>query len=204
MQETKRAWSRFSTPDDLAATAVNNVNANYRARLSTLERMAIYIAAHVGTPGFFLLIGLWTISWVLWNIYAPSAYRVDSGMEFAVWIFISNAIQILLMPLLLIAQNLQSRHDTLRAENDYQVTVESKQEIEVVLAHLYLLSENMKAVMDHLQISEEAVRAKDRIPDIVEERFAERQQQLLNEMSLQLAKTHTEALERAKKLNGLK
>jgi len=46
-------------------THVRDVNAEHKAQLSTLERMAVYITNRVGTPGFFLIIITWTITWIL-------------------------------------------------------------------------------------------------------------------------------------------
>lgn len=204
MDGSNNRWWYQSPQGSMLTKDVRNVNDEYCSNLSLMERMAIFMAERVGTPGFFLIIAVWTLGWVLWNLYGPKEYRFDIGMRFEVWIFVSNALQILLMPLLLIAQNLQSRHDELRAENDFQTTVESKKEIEVILAHLYMLNENVKGIMDHLEISQEALRKKNGIPDLVEEQFAERQQQLLNEMAIKLAMTHESALEQVKKFNGLK
>jgi len=182
---------------ELPTSTLRNVNEEHEASLSMLEQMAVFISTRVGTPGFFLLILVWTGSWVLWNSMAPVELRVDSGLEFAVWIFISNVLQISLMPLLLIAQNLQSRHDEMRAENDFQTTLKSEQELEVILGHLYTLNAKVNAIMDHLEISDAAVRAKDGVPDIVEEEFAKRQQERLDAMALKLAQTHEAALQRS-------
>jgi uncharacterized membrane protein len=57
-------------------------------------------------------------------------------MGFVFWLFISNMIQIFLMPLIMIGQNLQARHAELRAEYDLEVNVKAEQEIEVILHHL--------------------------------------------------------------------
>jgi uncharacterized membrane protein len=39
-------------------------------------------------------------------------------------------IQIMLMPLIMVGQNLQGRHSELRAENDFEVNVKAEMEIE--------------------------------------------------------------------------
>lgn len=174
---------------------VRDINAEHLAGLSTLERMAVYIAERVGTPGFFLIIAVWTVVWVLWNQLAPRPLRFDNGMEFAIWIFISNVIQICLMPLLLIAQNLQSRHDKLQAENDFAVMRQSEQAIEAVLGHLHLLNRDLQSVMAHLGMDVTQSTPSDRVPDVAEEEFAQRQQQLLDQMAQTLAQTHEKVLQ---------
>ena len=57
-------------------------------------------------------------------------------MGFVLWLFISNLIQILLMPLIMVGQNIQGRHADARAENDLEVNVKAEEEIEVILQHL--------------------------------------------------------------------
>jgi len=52
------------------------------------------------------------------------------------WLFISNMIQIFLMPLIMIGQNLQGRHAERRAEADFEVNVKAEREIETILLHL--------------------------------------------------------------------
>ncbi|HEX2949743.1 MAG TPA: DUF1003 domain-containing protein [Armatimonadota bacterium] len=175
---------------------VRNINVEHHAGLSALERMAVAISDHVGTPGFFLLIAGWTVIWVLWNSFAPAHLCFDRAMEFTVWIFISNVIQICLLPLLMVAQNLQTRHDELRAENEYLLNVRSEQEIEVILGHLHMLDEKINTIMEHLDIPTEQTSHPDRVPDVAEEEFAQRQQELLDQMALKLAQTHENVLQR--------
>lgn len=52
------------------------------------------------------------------------------------WLFISNMLQIFLMPLLMIGQNLQGRHAEIRARSDYEVKVKAESEVDAILMHL--------------------------------------------------------------------
>jgi uncharacterized membrane protein len=45
-------------------------------------------------------------------------------------------IQILLMPLIMVGQNLQGRHAEMRAESDYEVNVRAEEEIEHIIRRL--------------------------------------------------------------------
>jgi uncharacterized membrane protein len=89
---------------------VRNANAEVRQNLSSLDRLALWITNHVGTMGFFIIIFCWTSFWLSWNIFAPRELRFDPSPAFVLWLFISNMIQIFLMPLIMIGQNLQGRH----------------------------------------------------------------------------------------------
>jgi len=105
-----------------------------RSRLSTLDRIALFITQHVGTMGFFLIILAWTVIWLGINFFSP--WKFDPPMGFVFYLFISNVIQILLMPLIMVGQNLQGMHSEARAEHDLEVNVKAEHEIEVVLQHL--------------------------------------------------------------------
>jgi uncharacterized membrane protein len=104
--------------------------------VSILDKLAVWITERVGTIGFFLLITAWTVLWLGWNLLAPLSLRFDPAMGFVFWLFISNVIQILLMPLIMLGQNIQGRHSELRAQHDLEVNVRAEQEIEVILNHL--------------------------------------------------------------------
>jgi uncharacterized membrane protein len=125
-------------PDALLArrSPVRNVNATHEAQLGALERGALLITQRVGTMGFFLLIVTWTLLWLGWNLLAPKAWQFDPPSAFVFWLFISNMIQIFLMPLIMVGQNLQSRHAEMRAESDFEVNLKAEDEIETVLRHL--------------------------------------------------------------------
>lgn len=117
-------------------STVINVNKQHKQSLSGLERLAVWITDNVGTMGFFLIIFIWTILWLGWNWLGPVDRRFDPAPAFVFWLFISNMIQIFLMPLIMVGQNLQSRHAELRAEADFHVNVKSEEEIEKILEHL--------------------------------------------------------------------
>jgi len=115
---------------------LRDVNQEAKDRLSLLDRLAVWITARVGTMGFFLLIFSWSAVWLAWNFLAPKRLQFDPPMAFVFWLFISNLIQILLMPLIMVGQNIQGRHAELRADSDLEINVKAESEIEVILAHL--------------------------------------------------------------------
>ena len=117
-------------------TPVRDVNAEFDSGLSPLERVAVWITDHVGSMGFFLIIFVWTILWLGWNALGPKAMRFDPFPAFVLWLFLSNMIQIFLMPLIMVGQNLQSRHSEARAQSDFEVNVKAEREIEAILLHL--------------------------------------------------------------------
>jgi len=80
---------------------LRNVNMEHRGRLSSLDVFAIWITSNIGKMGFFFVIFFWTVIWIGWNTLGPESYAFDPYPAFVLWLFISNMIQIFLMPLLL-------------------------------------------------------------------------------------------------------
>jgi len=137
---------------------MRNINVEMRENLSRLDRLAVWITTHVGTMGFFLVILLWTVLWLGWNFLTPPALQFDAPMGFVFWLFLSNLIQILLMPLIMVGQNVIGRHAEARAEHDLQINIKNEQEIEVILHHLEHQNDILLAMMRKLGVDiEEAL-----------------------------------------------
>ena len=107
-----------------------------KENISFMDKLAVWITDHVGSMGFFLLIFVWTASWLGWNILAPKNLRFDPFPAFVLWLFISNMIQLFLLPLIMLGQNIQSKHSDLRAEADFKINTQAELEIETILLHL--------------------------------------------------------------------
>jgi uncharacterized membrane protein len=130
-----------------------NVNKEIFEKLSTLDRLACWITNRVGTMGFFLIVLVWTVVWLGWNLLAPKGLQFDPPTAFVFWLFISNLIQLLLMPLIMVGQNIQGRHSEKRAEHDLEVNVRAEAEIEVVLQHLEYQNTILIAMVEKLGVS---------------------------------------------------
>jgi len=152
------------------AHPLRNTYAETMARLGLLDRLAVWITAHVGTMGFFIVIFGWTAVWLGWNFLAPSRLQFDPPMGFVFWLFISNLIQLLLMPLIMVGQNIQGQHAEARAEHDLEVNVKAEKEIEVILHHLEQQNDMLIALIEKQGIKLEealarrALRAQQGVP----------------------------------------
>lgn len=113
-----------------------NANIRHKERLSKLDKVALWITTKVGSMGFFMVVFTWSASWIVWNTMAPLHLRFDPYPAFVLWLIISNMLQIFLMPLIMVGQNLQSRHSEIRAEEDYLINKKAELEIETILTHL--------------------------------------------------------------------
>ncbi len=119
-----------------AKRELRNINKLHKESFSPLERFAVWITKRVGSMGFFIIVLVWTLCWLGWNIFAPNGMRFDPFPAFVLWLFISNMIQLFLLPLLMIGQNLQSRHAEFRAEADFETNLRSEKDLEIILSHL--------------------------------------------------------------------
>lgn len=107
-----------------------------KSELSPLDRFALHISRHVGSMSFFIVLTVWTVGWLIWNLLGPVEYRFDPAPGFVIWLFVSNLIQLVLLPLLMVSQNIESKIADQRAEADFKINERSEREIEVIIAHL--------------------------------------------------------------------
>jgi uncharacterized membrane protein len=131
---------------------LRNTHQEVHSRLNLLDRVALFITKYVGTMGFFMLIFVWTVGWLGWNLFGPKGTRFDPAMGFVLYLFICNVIQILLMPLIMVGQNLQGMHSEARAEHDLEINVKAEQEIEVILQHLEYQNEILMKMVEKLGV----------------------------------------------------
>lgn len=130
---------------------LKNINVEHKERLTKLERFAIWITSRIGSMGFFFIIFVWTLFWLSWNTLVSQEFRFDPFPAFVLWLFISNMIQILLLPLIMVGQNLQGRHSEARAEADFEVNFKAEREIEAILTHLEHQDELILQVLKELK-----------------------------------------------------
>jgi uncharacterized membrane protein len=131
---------------------LRNVSETVEAKISKLDKLALWITSHVGTMGFFIAIFVWTVLWLGWNLLAPREMQFDPPSAFVFWLFISNLIQIMLMPLIMVGQNILGRHADERSEHDLEVNIKAEREIEVVLRHLEYQNAILIAIVGKLGV----------------------------------------------------
>ncbi len=115
---------------------IKNVHKETRLKFSLLERFAVMVTHLVGTLGFFFLLTIWTVAWLVWNTRGPVELRFDPAPAFVIWLFASNIIQLILLPLIMVGQNIESKFSERRAQADFELNQKAEHEIEVIIAHL--------------------------------------------------------------------
>jgi len=113
-----------------------NVNAVHRSKLSGMDKLALVVTNKIGTMGFFFILAIWAGVWIIWNTILPKPLRFDPFPAFVLLLFVTNIIEILLMPLIMVGQNIQGKHAEIRSEHDYETDKKAEREIETILLRL--------------------------------------------------------------------
>lgn len=135
-------------------TRIIDVNREHKESFTKLEKVALYTTDKIGTMGFFFLVSIWTILWLLWNTVGPESLRFDAYPSFVLWLLISNIIQLAFLPLIMVGQNLQNRHAEVRAQNDFEINVKSEREIEAILMHLEQQNQLVLKILSRLDLED--------------------------------------------------
>ncbi|MEO6077720.1 MAG: DUF1003 domain-containing protein [Candidatus Andersenbacteria bacterium] len=135
---------------------VRNVNVEHYENLTTMENLALFTTKKVGSMGFFFLVAIWTAVWILWNTYGPMGLRFDPFPGFVLWLFVSNVLQLVLLPLVMVGQNSQSRHAEARAEADFELNVQAEREIKELLQNMKRQNNLILEILRRLDESRQA------------------------------------------------
>lgn len=135
--------------------SVRNFYILQREHLTKTQRLAAWITEKVGTMGFFYILITWTVVWLGWNMFAPAGLRFDPFPGFILWLFISNMIQLILMPIIMVGQNLQGYHSDIRAQTDFELNQVAEKEIDTILIHLENQNEMMLKILHDLEQKKE-------------------------------------------------
>ncbi len=118
---------------------IKNPNTVHRSHMSKLDEVALSVTNKVGSMGFFFAcVILVTIPLIFTQAISVIQY-ISSGI-----------LQLILLPLIMVGQNLQGRHAELRAQNDFDTNVKAEKEIETILLHLEKQDEMMLEILQRI------------------------------------------------------
>ncbi len=133
--------------ENKTSSVIKNTYVIHHNRMSKMDKLALFVTERIGTMGFFFILLIWTLIWLVWNLLVPNHLRFDPYPAYVILLLVSNLIQLLLLPLLLISQNLQNRHAEIRAEHEYQTNLKVEQEIEHISDQLKKQQETLTQVL---------------------------------------------------------
>jgi len=111
-----------------------NANRKHKEKLRTQDRIALGITTGIGTMYAVYFFAIFMAGWMIWQTYF--VHKPFDPFPFAFLLFLGNIVQLLLMPLIMVGQNIQGKHSEIRAEEEYNTTVSSYKDLERILKHL--------------------------------------------------------------------
>jgi uncharacterized membrane protein len=105
-----------------------------QGELGFQDRLALLVTGAVGTMYAVYVFGLFMAGWMLAQV--ASGRSAFDPYPFAFLLFMGNIVQLLLMPLIMVGQNLQSRHSEARADEEYKTVGKTFADLETVMRHL--------------------------------------------------------------------
>lgn len=105
-----------------------NINKEHKQSLTTLERIAVTITKMVGTMWCAIAFTILAL------ISFPAA--IQGGIPTTISWIAQTFLQLVLLSIIMVGQNLQSRRSELRADADYETDLESKKDTEMILRRL--------------------------------------------------------------------
>lgn len=107
---------------------IRNPNKEHKDKLTTLDKVAIVITKIVGTMWCAIAFTILAL------ISLPEALRNGTATTIS-WIA-QTFLQLVLLSIIMVGQNLQSRHSEIRADADYETNLDSKKDIELLMKRL--------------------------------------------------------------------
>lgn len=121
-----------------------DVNKKHKESLGLNDRIGLSITTLVGTMWTaYLFAGLAFVA-------LPSAIAQGSPTVLINWVS-SNFLQLVLLPLIMVGQNLQSRKDQIRAQSDYETDREAEKKIEMILIKLESQGKDILEILKELE-----------------------------------------------------
>jgi uncharacterized membrane protein len=111
-----------------------NINVKHKSTLGMQDRIALIMTTGIGTMYAVYFFAVFMAGWMLWQTYF--IHKPFDPFPFAFLLFLGNIVQLLLMPLIMVGQNIQGRHAEIRAEEEYKTTMTSYKDIEHILGRL--------------------------------------------------------------------
>ena len=122
-----------------------NVNSKHQASLGLQDKIAVGITAAIGTMYAVYLFAIIMAGWMFWQLRSGVPF---DPYPFAFLLFLGNIIQLLLMPLIMVGQNIQGRHTELRSDEEYKTTLSSYHDIEAIREELKQQSEMLEKLLE--------------------------------------------------------
>ena len=116
----------------------------HEAKLTLTDRLALRITSLVGTMACVAVFACVSM------VALPSVIRAASPTLWVAWLS-SQFLQLVLLPLLMVGQNLQGRHSEERAQADFEVNQKAFADTEQILQRLAAIDSRVLALIERGQ-----------------------------------------------------
>jgi len=132
----------IETLENLKATfaPIKNTYQVHKNSLSPLDKFAMFITKMVGTMWFVLACCVLVIIPLVISSSLPIVQYISSGI-----------LQLILLPLIMVGQNLQGRYTEIRAQHDFDTNVKAEKEIETIILHLEKQDQVMAKILAKIE-----------------------------------------------------
>ncbi len=113
---------------------IRNVNKEHREKLTLLDKIAVAITKMVGTMWCAIIFTIIAL------ISLPEA--INNGTATTISWIAQTFLQLVLLSIIMVGQNLQSKHSELRADADYENNLRVKEDAEILMKRLDDIEEN--------------------------------------------------------------
>lgn len=117
-----------------------DVNLKHKNSLAAHDRLALLVTTAIGSMYAVYLLIVLSLAWILWQSLSSQPF---DPYPFAFLLFIGNLLQLILMPLIMVGQNIQNRHAQIKADEEFKTTNSIYKDIEKLLIHV-------DAIQNHL------------------------------------------------------
>ena len=139
--------TQWHVPERRAARLVQRRNV---VKPGLNQRIAVIITGAIGTMWACYAFALFMATWITWQQSGVLLF-VRDPYPFAFLLFLGNIVQLLLMPLIMVGQNVQGRFSDARAQADYDVNRKAEAEIEKLLRGLKAVDERTLEIVQRLE-----------------------------------------------------
>lgn len=137
LEELLQKVDRLFNRTDFARRQPLNPNIVAEKQLSAQDKIALWVTGALGTMYAVYFLAAAMGLWMCWQFVLNE--KAFDPYPFAFLLFLGNIVQLLLMPLIMVSQNVQARHAELRAEEQYKATLSSYHDAEYMMDHLAAL-----------------------------------------------------------------
>ena len=93
-----------------------NINVKHKSALGVQDRIALVMTTGIGTMYAVYFFAVFMAGWMLWQTYF--SHKPFDPFPFAFLLFLGNIFQLLLMPLIMVGQNIQGRHSEIKPKRN--------------------------------------------------------------------------------------